>query len=246
MSRPPRVVALVQARVGSTRLPGKVLLELGGRSMLAWVVSAARAARRLDAVVVATSSAPGDEQVAEAARALGAEVFRGSEADVLERFSEAARAHRAEVVVRLTADCPFLDPELIDDAVERFLEARVDYASNGLVEPYPRGLDVEVLKASVLHEAAAEASLPHQRAHVTAFVYEHPERYRLLPVPTPPALAAERWTVDTAEDLAFAREVAARLGSGAPRWREVAAVLEREPALRALNAAVRQKPLGEG
>lgn len=246
MSPPPRVVALVQARMGSTRLPGKVLLDLGGRSMLARVVEAARAARRLDAVVVATSTARGDDPVAEAAQALRVPVFRGSEDDVLERFCGAARAHRAEVVVRLTADCPFLDPELIDDAVERFRREGADYASNGLVEPYPRGLDIEVVRAAVLEEAAALASLPHHRAHVTAFVYQHPERYRLLAVPAPAALAAERWTVDTPEDLALARAIAERLGPGVPRWREVAAVLEREPGLRALNAAVRQKPLAEG
>ncbi|HLK11869.1 MAG TPA: glycosyltransferase family protein [Candidatus Binatia bacterium] len=240
-----RTVAIVQARMGSTRLPGKVLAEIGGRTMLARVLDAVRACGRVDETVVATSDVPADDATAAAAARAGCRVHRGSEDDVLRRYVGAMRAADAEVVVRLTADCPFLDPALVDDAIARFHAAGCDYASNGLAPPHPRGLDVEVVRAAVLARADAEARARHQRAHVTAWVYAHPERFRLLAVPTPPELHGERWTVDTAEDLAFARAVAARLPRRVPSWREVWSVLEREPALRVLNAHVRQKALPE-
>ncbi len=241
------VVAVIQARLGSTRLPGKVLADLAGRSLLAHVVERARAAAAPERVLVATSTRPEDEAVAAEALRCGAQVFRGSELDVLERFAGAAAAADAAHVVRLTADCPLLDPALLDEVVRAHLAQGADYTSNGLQPGYPRGLDVEVCTRAALEQAAAEAAAPHERAHVTAFIYARPERFRLHSVRCDGDHSALRWTVDTPEDLAFVRAVHARLGPRPPTgWRAVLELLAREPALAEINRGVRQKELREG
>jgi spore coat polysaccharide biosynthesis protein SpsF len=242
-----RTVAIVQARMTSTRLPGKVLLDLEGQPILDWVIERARAARTLDDVVIATTRNATDDPVVAAGERLGVAVFRGDEDDVLARYREAAAAAKADVVVRLTSDCPLLDPAVIDLTVRRFREANVDYASNGLVPSFPRGLDVEVFPRVHLEACYREAVQPYERAHVTPFFYQHPERFRLLSVEAPSPHGDERWTVDTPEDLALVRELAARF---APRrdfgWEEVLARLDAEPHLREINRAIRQKELAEG
>lgn len=236
-----RVVAVIQARMGSTRLPGKVLADLEGSSMLARVVARARRARRLDELVVATSEAPADDAVAAEAVGLDAPVFRGSEHDVLDRFAGAARAHRADAVVRITADCPLVDPEVVDQVVERFLDRTPDYAANTLRRTFPRGLDVEAVSVSALTEAAAEATAPADRSHVTRFVYRHPERYRLESVELAEDWSGLRWTVDTPADLELVRELYRRLGDDAFGWRRALALVVADPELSRLNREVRQK-----
>jgi spore coat polysaccharide biosynthesis protein SpsF len=242
-----RTVAIVQARMTSTRLPGKVLADLGGRPLLDWVIERTRAARTVDDVLLATTTNATDEPLVDAAARLALPVFRGDEDDVLGRYCAAAGAATADVVVRITSDCPLVDPAVIDLVVARFREERADYASNGLVASFPRGLDVEVLHRSVLETCGREATSPHERAHVTPFAYAHPERFRLLSVEAPTPHPEERWTVDTPEDLALVRAIVDRL---APRrdfgWEDILAVLDAEPALRALNRDVRQKALEEG
>ena len=242
-----RRVAIIQARMGSTRLPGKVLADIGGRTMLGRVVARARRASTLDEVVVATSTLPEDEAVAREAARLGAPVFRGSEQDVLDRYHEAAREFRADVVVRITSDCPLIEPEVVDRVGAEFARAAADYASNNMPQTYPRGLDVEVVTADALARAWREAREPYQRVHVTPYIYQHPELFRLLPVVAGRDYSGHRWTVDTPEDLAFVRAVYERLGdSDLVSWRDVLALLEREPELAGLNRHVRQKALEEG
>jgi spore coat polysaccharide biosynthesis protein SpsF len=175
-----RIVAIIQARMNSTRLPGKVLADLGGRTMLARVVQRVRGAGLVDHVVVATSLKPADDPIQEECTRLAVDSFRGDESDVLDRFHRAAEVHRAEGVVRITADCPLADPEVIDRVVRAFLERRPDFASNTLCRTYPRGLDVEVLTAQALATAWRHAREPYQRVHVTPYLYQHPERFRLL------------------------------------------------------------------
>jgi spore coat polysaccharide biosynthesis protein SpsF (cytidylyltransferase family) len=242
-----RRVAVIQARMGSTRLPGKVLADIGGRTMLGRVVARARRASTLDEVVVATSTLPEDEAVAREGARLGTSVFRGSEQDVLDRYHGAAREFRADVVVRITSDCPLIEPEVIDRVGTEFARAAVDYASNVTPQTYPRGLDVEVMTADALSRAWREAREPHQRVHVTPYIYQHPELFRLLPLVAERDYSGHRWTVDTPEDLAFVRAVYERLGdSDLVSWRDVLALLEREPELAGLNRHVRQKALEEG
>jgi spore coat polysaccharide biosynthesis protein SpsF len=240
-------LAVIQARMGSTRLPGKVLADIGGRSMLGRVCDRVRRAETIDRCVVATSEAPADRAIVEACRRLDVGCFCGSEHDVLDRFQQAAVYHGADVIVRITADCPLIDPEVTDRVVRAYLSRRPDYASNTLVRTWPRGLDTEVMTAAALARAAREATEPYQRAHVTPYLYQHPQRFRLLAVRDRDDASEHRWTVDTPEDLEFVRNVYDRLGRDCVfSWRDALGLLADEPGLAALNRHVRQKQLVEG
>ena len=241
------VVAIIQARTSSTRLPGKVLADVGGRTMLARVVRRTSRAALVDAVVVATSDAPADDPIVDECRRLAVPCFRGDEEDVLDRFFRAAAAHAADVVVRITADCPLIDPELIDHVAGRFLEERPDYASNVLRRTWPRGLDTEVVSAGALARAWLEASEPYERVHVTPYIYHHRERFRLLSVTGREDSSDARWTVDSPADLDLVREVYRRLGNDDRfGWQDVRRLLAAEPDLAEINRHVKQKQLMEG
>lgn len=201
--------AIIQARMGSTRLPGKVMRLLCGATVLAHVVRRVQACRLVDEVVVATSNLPGDDIVAEEAQRAGVSVVRDSEEDVLARVYEAARG--ADVIVRVTADCPLFDPKILEQMLERFyvLQSgrRVDYLSNTLIRTFPVGLDAEVMTIEALERAHREATDPYEREHVTPYIYRHPERFVLEPFVGDPDLSAHRWTLDTEEDYTFLRQV---------------------------------------
>lgn len=197
----------------SSRLPGKVMAPVLGEPMIGRQVERLRRARRIDRLVVATSTDPSDDPLAAYCESLDLSVFRGPLDDVLGRFEGALALNPdAEAVVRLTADCPLADPELIDQVVAHHHEAGADYTSNTLgTRTYPHGLDVEVIRPKVLREAAERAADPYEREHVTPYVYRRPETYRLAGVARAKSLAGLRWTVDFPQDLAFVREVYARL-----------------------------------
>lgn len=239
-----RVVAIIQARMGSTRLPGKVLEDVGGRSMLSRVVRRTRRASTLDEVVVATSTASQDDPILLECRRLGIGCFRGSEADVLDRYFGAAEAYRAQSVVRVTSDCPLIDWSVIDRVVSAFREGRPDYASNTLERTYPRGLDTEVMTREALARAWCEASEPYERVHVTPYLYRHPELFRLLPVIGERDASAARWTVDTPEDLLFVRTVYQRFGdTDRFSWQDAWTLVDREPELAKINGHIQHKRL---
>lgn len=243
------VVAIVQARMGSTRMPGKILEDIAGRTMLARVVERVSQSRSITRVVVATSTSHDDDETAAAATALGVGVARGSEDDVLDRFHDAAAEFGAETIVRICADSPFIDPAVCDQAVEAFLSAdpRVDYASNKLNPTFPLGLDVEVFSRDALELAWHESTEMFERSHVTVHMYQNPHIFRLLPVTTEGSFHDMRWTVDTPDDLTFARAVFERLEDGTRfGWREIVALLEREPALAEINSHVRPRHVTEG
>jgi spore coat polysaccharide biosynthesis protein SpsF len=257
-----RIVAIIQARMGSTRLPGKTLADLGGRTLLARVVERVRRAGLVDRVVVATSRKLTDNPIEEECARLAVHTFRGEEDDVLDRFHRAAEVFRAEAIVRITADCPLADPEVIDRVIRAFLDHRPDFVSNTLSRTYPRGLDVEVLTAAALAATWSEAREAYQRVHVTPYIYQHPQRFRLLSVTleedldNPAAgdyeglkgnMANWRWTVDAPADLEFVREVYRRLGTVKPfSWRDVRRLIGQDPQLAEINGGVRQKGLVEG
>lgn len=238
-----RVVAVIQARMGSTRLPGKVLLPLGGRSLLAHVVERAARARGVDEVRVATSELPGDDAIVREAAACGAGVTRGSEQDVLARYAQAAQEADAAVVVRITSDCPLLAPELVERAVAQLAAERADYVSNTRKRSFPRGLDVEVLRREVLDAAAREAREPAEREHVTPFVWRRPERFRLadLVARADEQAPGVRLTVDEPADYAAVCAVAQHLPPGDASARTLARVLHSAPWLGSINAHVEQK-----
>jgi spore coat polysaccharide biosynthesis protein SpsF len=214
------VIAVVQARMGSTRLPGKVLADLDGVPMLRFMLDRLDRAP-VDALVVATSTDERDDGVAEVAAAAGVDVVRGSEADVLGRFEAAMDRHPSRTIVRLTADCPFADPDVVATAIATHRSSAADYTSNTLVRTFPDGLDVEVVEATALRAAIAEARSPDEREHVTPFVYRRPERFALAAFVSESYLGDERWTVDTLDDLEFLRNLVQGLGRRDFSWRDV-------------------------
>lgn len=243
---PRRINAVIQARTGSTRLPGKALADLGGRPVLEWVIRAARTATLIDQVIVATSTLAADDAVADLADSLGVQVVRGSEDDVLSRFVAALDAHPADAVVRLTADCPLLDPTVIDTVAGAWAAAPIhDYVSTVLMRCLPRGLDVELVTAEALR-AVDRMATGHDRVHVTSGVYADPTAYRLLGLCVMPRADDLRVTLDTQHDLDLLRALVAELPDAPPAWRDLVAILRGRPDLVAINAQVEQKPLEAG
>jgi spore coat polysaccharide biosynthesis protein SpsF len=245
-SKNPRVVAIVQARMGSNRLPGKVLADIEGHPMLWHVLWRVRAARTLDEVVIATTTESADDAIVAFCAENDVRCFRGSKTDVLDRYYHAARQYQAGVIVRITSDCPLIDPETVDKTVRAFLAKEVDYASNVVVRTYPRGLDTEVMSFAALQATWSEAPQPYQRAHVTPYLYENPGRFTILSVTGEEDNSAYRWTVDTSADLEFVREVYARFKNETFSLDDVLQLMEREPRLPEINSSVVQKALQEG
>jgi spore coat polysaccharide biosynthesis protein SpsF len=242
-----KTVAIIQTRMGSTRLPGKVLLDIGGRSMLARVIRRVRRAHTLDEVVVATTICSRDDAIIQECQRLKIPVFRGSEDDVLDRYYCAANEHYAEVIVRITSDCPMIDPDVIDHVVLTFFRKKPDYASNGLSRTYPRGLDTEVMSLDALKKAWKHATLPYQRAHVTPYIHTNPKIFRLESVSCDVKASHYRWTVDTQEDLALVRELYSRLGNNDDfSWRDAFSLMIRDPGLTIINRHVEHKSMEEG
>jgi len=232
------VVAIVQARMSSTRLPGKVLADVAGRPMLWHLLRRLRRARGLDQIVIATSTNPADDAIAGFCAQENACCFRGSESDVLDRYYQAARASSADVVVRVTADCPLLDAAVVDKIVHRFLQGGCDFVSNTLRYTYPDGLDTEVFSFAALEQAWREAGKPSDREHVTPYL--RAGKFRLCNVEyegvLPPNL---RWTVDEPQDLEFIRRVfAAFAGREYFAMEEVLDFLKQNAAVQALNSSV--------
>jgi len=238
------IVALVQARMGSARLPNKVLLDLVGEPMLVHVVRRIRRAEVVDEVVVATTAEPGDDAIAECCESHGWPCFRGSRDDVLDRYYQAARQSQADAIIRITADCPMIDPGVIDRVVREFLDNQpvVHYACNSMpIKTYPRGLDTEVVRFDALERAWREDQNPGWREHATPYVYRHPELFHLHPVVNPIDYSAMRWTVDTPDDWTFVQRVYEHFGHDRFSWQDVLAVLDEHPEWRSINAHVRQK-----
>jgi spore coat polysaccharide biosynthesis protein SpsF (cytidylyltransferase family) len=216
MSHVLRTVAVVQARMSSTRFPGKVLADLGGKPMLAHIIERLQLAEMLDQVVVATTDRSEDDAVADFASACGARVTRGSLADVLGRYVLAAGEHDADVVVRITADCPLVDPELVDRLVRVRAAADAEYASNVLEPSYPEGYDAEVLTAECLRRIDVESTLDYEREHVTPRIREHPDEYRTAQLRNDRDLTWIRLTVDVHADLERVRTILDALPSSPP------------------------------
>ncbi|MFO7742416.1 MAG: glycosyltransferase family protein [Anaerolineae bacterium] len=241
-----RVVAIVQARMGSTRLPGKVLLDLAGEPMLARVMDRLARAERLDDVVVATTVEPADDAIVELSRDREWPYFQGSERDVLDRYYRSAKAYQADAVVRVTSDCPLIDWELVDRVVEEFLarQPQVDYVSNTTPNrTFPRGLDTEVVRFDALERAWCMDDNPAWREHVTPYVRRHAELFRAHGVTNDEDLSQMRWTVDTPQDLAFVRRIYEHLGHDRFSWVDVLSALERHPEWEEINRGVQQKSL---
>ncbi|ENO89905.1 aminotransferase class III-fold pyridoxal phosphate-dependent enzyme [Thauera linaloolentis] len=230
-----KVVAIVQARMGSTRLPGKVMKPIGGVPMIELLLARLARAREVDQIVVATSIDPRNQVLAEHVRKLGYACEMGSETDVLARYLQAARTHRADVVVRVTGDCPLIDSELVDEVIRGFKASGVDYFSNTSPSTYPDGLDTEVFSMAAFERAAAETSRPHDREHVTPYLRES-GRFSQASLQAEENHGTLRWTVDEPADFDVVTAVFAHFAPNIHfSWREVLALQQMRPAIFAAN-----------
>ena len=246
MEATPNIICIIQARMGSSRLPGKVLKEICDRPMLGWVAQRAAQSRRATRIVVATTTNSCDDPIEEFCKKSGISFFRGNEFDVLDRYYQAAKINKAEIVVRLTADCPLIDPSLMDETIEKLISAGADFAANRLPPPYQRtypiGLDVEVATFTVLQAAWKRAEKPYEREHVMPFLYDPQNNFKIIVLDAEQNYGRQRWTVDTAEDLEFIRQVTAVLGCRLDfSWQDVLKVLEEHPDLTEINSGVAHK-----
>ena len=234
-----KTLAILQARMGSSRLPGKTLADVHGKPMLQWLLDRIKAVPQIAEIVVATTTDPSDDGLAAwLATVPGVACFRGSVEDVLDRFYQASRGHDADVIVRLTGDDPLKDPGLVGRTIDALrANPDVDYASTFLKPTFPEGLDCEVMRTSVLERVHHEAKLPSEREHVTPYVWKNPQLFRLHSVEQARDLSGWRWTVDKPADLEFVRAVYAHFKDRPlVSYDELAAFIEAHPELSNINA----------
>ena len=234
------VLAIVQARASSSRLPAKVLRPILGRPMLARQLERLRHSRRIDQLLVATSDDASDQPIADLCAAESVACFRGSLDDVLDRCYQAAKPFQPSRVVRLTGDCPLADPELIDRVIEFHLQGGYDFVSNAIEPTFPDGLDSAVFRFELLEQAWREARLPSEREHVTPFMRHHPERYKIGSYKGSPDRSYMRWTVDEPADFAFVCAIYERLYPGKADFgsEDIYRLLDKEPELLRLNGGI--------
>lgn len=232
------IAAIVQARMGSTRLPGKVLMDICGYPMLWHVVNRVRQAQLLNAVLIASTTARKDDPIAAFCARERIPCYRGSRTDVLDRYYQAAKQLRADVIVRITADCPLIDPTVVDAVVEGYLEGNYDYVSNTDPPTFPDGLDSEVFSFAALERAWCEARLRSEREHVTPYIRKHPELFRIGNVAQERDLSGMRWTVDEPQDLEFVRAVQGYREGQSTDMVDVLDVLREHPELQKTDASI--------
>lgn len=241
-----RRVATVEARMASSRLPGKILKNILGKSSLERLVERVRRSRLIDEVVVATTINPQDDAVETWAKKTAVSFYRGSEEDVLLRVLEAAKAFQADIIVELTGDCPLLDPVLIDQVIEKYLHSDYDYVSNNKERSYARGFDAQVFSVKVLDEVSRLTKDPADHEHVSLYIYEHPERYKLFTLWAPERLHAPdlRLCVDTPEDFFVVESIYKALYPKKPDFdaEEIMNFIKQHPEIAQVNSVVKQKP----
>lgn len=236
---------ILQARMGSERLPGKVLLPVLKKPLLVWQIERMKRAKNADAIVLATTTLKEDDPIAALAKPLGIDLYRGSGNNVLLRYAEAAKFSHADLVVRVTGDCPLIDPHVIDLVILEHKKSGADYTSNTRKQTFPRGMDVEVFSSKILQEAAESAHEPYDLEHVTSYIYRHPEKYSLHTVTLDPPQAEYRWTVDTQEDFTLIKNILEEIAPKNPNFTlsDLLQLLQDHPEWNKINAHIKQKPL---
>jgi spore coat polysaccharide biosynthesis protein SpsF len=238
------IVAIIQARMCSTRLPGKVMKDISGKPMLWHVIYRVKYSKLINKIVVATSTNKEDDIIENFCKENRILFYRGDEEDVLKRYYEAAKIYNGNKIVRITSDCPLIDPEIVDIVIKEHLKDEVDYTSNTIERTFPRGLDTEVFNFEALERANEMAKEKYQREHVTIFIYENPHLFKIKNVRNFKDLSHLRWTVDEERDLIFVREIYKRLYKGNIFFmRDILEVLEKEIDLKKINEMVKQKPV---
>jgi spore coat polysaccharide biosynthesis protein SpsF len=240
-----RVVATIEARMTSTRLPGKVLMPSLGRPMLELMIERVRKVPSLDQIVVCTTTNATDDPVVALCDKLGVGHWRGSEEDVLQRVLDGAKEHEADTIVELTGDCPLIDPVLTESVIAAYRDSGVDYCANQLQRCYPIGMDTQVFSTAILDDVNQRTRDADDHEHVSLYIYRHPELYSLLHVPAPPEhhFPTLRLTLDTPEDYRLIDGIFTRLYPDNPNFRlpDILDLLKREPALLDINAHIKQK-----
>ncbi|MFA4941300.1 MAG: GNAT family N-acetyltransferase [Patescibacteria group bacterium] len=235
------ITAIIQARMSATRLPGKVLMKLGNKTILEHVVSRTKKSKFVKKVVVATSDNKSDDEIAKLCQEKNINYFRGSLGDVLDRYYQASKKYKAEHICRITADCPFIDPEIIDQVAEIYLNNKYDYVSTGRIKiTFPDGVDTEIFSFNALERAWRESVMPSEREHVTPYIWKNTNKFKVYTINCKKNLSFMRWTVDEQRDLEFVREVYKRMGKikGIFRTRDVLEVLEKNPELMKINGDI--------
>lgn len=240
-----QVVVIVQARMGAARFPGKPLKTILSRPLLHYLIERLKRVKLATSIVIATTTNERDDPIANLALQEKVNVFRGSEEDVLSRYIEAAKQNKADIIVRITADCPLIDPLIIDQVIQGFLDVKppLDYFSNALTRTFPRGLDVEVFSYKALQKAHQEAKLSEEREHVTLYLYRHPELFRIGNFCYIFDASSYRLTVDTPEDFELITKIYESLYPTNPHFtlEDVLKLLDKHPELTKINAHIKQK-----
>ncbi len=242
-----KIAAIVQARTGSTRLPGKIFKNVSGKPMLQHVAERLSFSKLTNQIIIATTTLPEDSTVEEFCIKNNYAYNRGSMDDVLSRYYDAAAKFSADIIVRITSDCPLIDPQIIDSMLQQYLSSHVDYLSNIIKRTFPRGLDVEIFSFAALEKAYNEAKENFEREHVTPYIYQHPEKFATENFINETDYSSHRWTVDTEEDLKLIRIIYSELYK--PNcvfyFEDVLKLFERRPELFSINQNIKQKSLGE-
>ena len=241
-----KTVAIIQARLGSTRLPGKVLFEVAGRCLIGLMLERVRRSKFVDEIVIATGKGMINDSLEAVVVSLGFSVFRGSEENVLKRYAQAAKTHDADVVVRLTGDCPLMDPQVVDLIVRKRAEDNYDYCTNVLPPTWPDGLDVSVFTREILEAADREAERPSDREHVVPWMWRQTSlkggsRYTAINVESPKDLSLDRWTIDEASDYIFLRALASKIGPEGivtANTQDILDVIKKMPQIKGMNANI--------
>jgi len=239
------IIAIIQARMGSTRLPGKVMLKIMGKPMLWHIISRLSHSKLINKIVIATSINRKDDIIEDFCKKYDINFYRGSEKDVLDRYYQVIKINNADIVVRITGDCPLIDPNVTDKVIASYLKniKHFNGASNTIERTYPRGFDVEVISCEIMQEAWEKAEKDYQREHVTPYIYEHPNLYNIYSVENSKNLSYLRWTVDEEADLIFTREIYKRLYREGDTFlmKDILKILEKEPTLKEINKNIKQK-----
>lgn len=241
-----KIVAIIQARMGSTRLPGKILKLVNGRPLLEYQLERLKKSRLIDEIVIATTVQEQDNQLEEFCNYHRVSLHRGSEMDVLSRYYEAAVKFKADAIVRITSDCPIIDPQVVDKTIQYFIENKeYDYVTNTVERTYPRGLDTEIFTFSALEKAYKQASLERDREHVTAYFYTNPNNFKIGHVKNDLDYSMYRWTVDTQEDFELIERIIEKLYKENPEFTlmDTVNIMKENPEWFLINAHIEQKKL---
>jgi len=236
------VAVIIQARMGSTRLPKKVLLNLQGKSVLEHIINRVKKAKKIDKVIVATTIDKEDDRIAELCEKIGIDYYRGSENDVLDRYYQAAKKFGFKNIIRITGDCPLIDPGVIDKVVELYEKENLDYATNIMPPTFPDGLDTEIFSFASLEKAWSEAKLKSNREHVTVYIWQHPDLFKQKHIKNEVDLSDKRWTLDNPEDYEFIKQVYDNLYSSKPDFKteDILQFLKANPEIEKINQGIKR------